>query len=106
MGGERQFPPCPPGSDGPEEDDFDDAVIIISTDDEEPRLLDIPRDTCDNNAKLNHSSNYVPTLGGVNQMILDPHSFPTYRGSPTYTKITNTVSTTPVFGLCTCKWGN
>ena len=71
------WPPCPPGSDGPEEDDFDDAVIIISTDDEEPRLLDIPRDTCDNNAKLNHSSNYVPTLGGVNQMILDPHSFPT-----------------------------
>ena len=29
-----------------------------------------------------------------------------YRGSPTYTKITNTVSTTTVFGLCTCKWGN
>ena len=28
-----------------------------------------------------------------------------YRGSPTYTKITNTVSTTSVFGLCTCKWG-
>ena len=28
-----------------------------------------------------------------------------YRGSPTYTKITNTVSTTTVFGLCTCKWG-
>ena len=28
-----------------------------------------------------------------------------YRGSPTYTKITNTVSTTKVFGLCTCKWG-
>ena len=27
-----------------------------------------------------------------------------YRGSPTYTKITNTVSTTTVFGLCTCKW--
>ena len=30
----------------------------------------------------------------------------TYRGSPTNTKITNTVSTTTVFGLCTCKWGN
>ena len=29
-----------------------------------------------------------------------------YRGSPTYKKITNTVSTTMVFGLCTCKWGN
>ena len=29
-----------------------------------------------------------------------------YRGSPTYTKITNTVSTNTVFGLCTCKWGN
>ena len=29
----------------------------------------------------------------------------TYRGSPTYTKITNTVSTNTVFGLCTCKWG-
>ena len=28
-----------------------------------------------------------------------------YRGSPTYTKITNTVSTTTVFGLCMCKWG-
>ena len=28
-----------------------------------------------------------------------------YRGSPTYTKITNTVSITTVFGLCTCKWG-
>ena len=28
-----------------------------------------------------------------------------YRGSPTYTKITNTVSTTTVFSLCTCKWG-
>ena len=28
-----------------------------------------------------------------------------YRGSPTYTKITNTVSTTTVFGLCRCKWG-
>ena len=27
-----------------------------------------------------------------------------YRGSPTYTKITNTVFTTTVFGLCTCKW--
>ena len=27
-----------------------------------------------------------------------------YRGSPTYTKITNTVSTTTIFGLCTCKW--
>ena len=23
----------------------------------------------------------------------------------TYTKITNTVSTTMFFGLCTCKWG-
>ena len=30
---------------------------------------------------------------------------PNYRGSPTYTKITNMVSTTTVFGLCTCKWG-
>ena len=29
-----------------------------------------------------------------------------YRGSPTYTKITNTISTNTVFGLCTCKWGN
>ena len=29
-----------------------------------------------------------------------------YRGSPTYTKITNTVSTNTVFGLCMCKWGN
>ena len=29
-----------------------------------------------------------------------------YRGSPTYTKITNTVSTNTFFGLCTCKWGN
>ena len=29
-----------------------------------------------------------------------------YRQSPTYTKITNTVSTTMVFGLCICKWGN
>ena len=29
-----------------------------------------------------------------------------YRGSPTYTKITNTVSTTTVLGLCICKWGN
>ena len=28
-----------------------------------------------------------------------------YRGSPTYTKITKTVSTTTVFGLCTCMWG-
>ena len=28
-----------------------------------------------------------------------------YRGSPTYMKITNTVSTTTVFVLCTCKWG-
>ena len=28
-----------------------------------------------------------------------------YRGSPTYTKITNRVSTTSVFGLCMCKWG-
>ena len=28
-----------------------------------------------------------------------------YRGSPTYIKITNTVSTITVFGLCTCKWG-
>ena len=28
-----------------------------------------------------------------------------YRGSPTYTKITNTVSTSTFFGLCTCKWG-
>merc|ERR1712008_300778 len=28
-----------------------------------------------------------------------------YRGSPTYTKITNTVSTTTVFGLCMCKCG-
>ena len=28
-----------------------------------------------------------------------------YRGSPTYTKITNMVSTTMVFDLCTCKWG-
>ena len=28
-----------------------------------------------------------------------------YRGSPTYTKITNTVSSTTIFGLCTCKWG-
>ena len=28
-----------------------------------------------------------------------------YRGSPTYTKITNMVSTTTVLGLCTCKWG-
>ena len=50
--------PLIPGSDGSEEDDFDDAVIVISTDDEEPRLLDIPRDTCYNNAELNHSSNY------------------------------------------------
>ena len=29
-----------------------------------------------------------------------------YRGSPTYTKITNSVSTSAIFGLCTCKWGN
>ena len=29
-----------------------------------------------------------------------------YRGSPTYTKITNTVSTNTFFGLCMCKWGN
>ena len=29
-----------------------------------------------------------------------------YRGSPTYTKITNMVSTNTFFGLCTCKWGN
>ena len=28
-----------------------------------------------------------------------------YRGSPIYTKITNRVSTTTVFDLCTCKWG-
>ena len=28
-----------------------------------------------------------------------------FRGSPTYTKISNMVSTTMVFGLCTCKWG-
>ena len=28
-----------------------------------------------------------------------------YRGSPTYTKITNTVSTTTVFALCTHRWG-
>ena len=28
-----------------------------------------------------------------------------YRGSPTYTKITNMVSTTMVFGLCMCMWG-
>ena len=28
-----------------------------------------------------------------------------YRGSPTYMKITNMVSTTMVFGLCTCIWG-
>ena len=50
--------PLIPDSDGSEKDDFDGAVIIISTDDEEPRLLDIPRDTWDNNAELNHSSNY------------------------------------------------
>ena len=25
---------------------------------------------------------------------------------PTYTKITNMVSATTFFGLCTCKWGN
>ena len=30
---------------------------------------------------------------------------PTNANSPTYTKITNTVSTTTVFGLCTCKCG-
>ena len=29
----------------------------------------------------------------------------TCRGSPTYTKITNTVSTTTDFGLCTRQWG-
>ena len=29
-----------------------------------------------------------------------------YRGSPTYTKITNTVSTNAFFGLCMCKGGN
>ena len=29
-----------------------------------------------------------------------------YRGSSTYTKITKAVSTTTVFGLCTCKWGD
>ena len=28
-----------------------------------------------------------------------------YRRSPTYTKITNTVSTTTVFDLYACKWG-
>ena len=27
-----------------------------------------------------------------------------YRGSPTYTKVTNTVPTTMVLGLHTCKW--
>ena len=32
-------------------------------------------------------------------------NFYLYRGSPTYTKTTNTVSTTTVFGLCTCKRG-
>ena len=36
-----------------------------------------------------------------------PSCFPKIHngGSPTYTKITNTVSTTTVFGLCMCKWG-
>ena len=29
-----------------------------------------------------------------------------FRGSPIYTKITNTVSTTTILGLCKCKWGN
>ena len=29
---------------------------------------------------------------------------PTNANSPTYTKTTNTVSSTMVFGLCTCKW--
>ena len=28
-----------------------------------------------------------------------------YRGSPTYTKFTTTVSTTTVSSLCMCKWG-
>ena len=32
--------------------------------------------------------------------------YPSYRGSPTYMKITNTISTTTVFGICMCKWGN
>ena len=38
-------------------------------------------------------------LNGYNNLAI-------YRGSPTYTKITNTVSTTTIFGLCTCKWGD
>ena len=38
--------------------------------------------------------------------IKDFEWFLIYRGSPTYTKITNTVFTNTFFGLCTCKWGN
>ena len=32
-------------------------------------------------------------------------NFAEYRGSHTYSKITNTVSNTKVLGLCTCKRG-
>ena len=42
----------------------------------------------------------------VQQMINHTHAIIIYRGSATYTKISNTVSTTTFFGLCTCKWGN
>ena len=45
-------------------------------------------------------------MAGDNLIKIRVLAFKTYyRGSPTYTKITNMVSTTTVFGLCTCKWG-
>ena len=54
--------------------------------------------------KFNHRDLYKGSINTVD--ILGE-----YRGSPTYTKITDTISTTTVFGLsmciflCMCKWG-
>ena len=59
------------------------AVDIISTDDEEPRLLDIPRDTSDSNAepffKLPPQSTGSPPITLISKIVLGTKEFDAYK---------------------------
>ena len=52
------------------------------------------------------SKPFFPTYVKIKILKVYIEPISNYRGSPTYTKITNTVSTNTFFGLCMCKWGN
>ena len=48
---------------------------------------------------------FIKRLPGQKNSVPSVQALLKYRGSPTYTKITNAVPYFSVFGLCTRKWG-